>query len=363
MRHPSLADREFFSPLQGLRGIAILYVVASHLANGGLFLLPIPHDAIGKIGVWIFFVLSAFLLTTHLCSDFETTSSRFSLLLQYAVHRVFRIYPLFIVALIIHLILGDISPVELIKHLSLMQGWAELWAIPVEFQYYLMMPVIAMSALYLPKRTTILLLIFTMTLSLLYGIAQPASVFSNNLNIIPKLTPFLLGSILALLLFKKNFGSPESQVGFVFLIPTVSLLIFIISTVSYRCISKDCLSNLFAPWLTIVIGMSVIGMIYSALQLPTICKLLGTKLLVFLGQISFSIYLLHTTVIHFVHKIPSLSAVTEAWLSLGLSIVCSSVTYWTIERTGINAGKKISQSLRNRFETAPMVESKNDDHC
>ena len=42
------AKKEFFAPLQGLRGIAVLYVLLSHLGNAGLFLLPVPHDAIGK---------------------------------------------------------------------------------------------------------------------------------------------------------------------------------------------------------------------------------------------------------------------------------------------------------------------------
>ena len=126
MKQPSSStDKGFFAPLNGLRGIAVLYVVISHLGNGGLFLLPIPHDAIGKVGVWIFFALSAFLLTTHLCRDLDATSSRVSSLLQYIVHRVFRIYPLYIFVLIGHMIIGDISKVDLLKRLLLIQGWGE----------------------------------------------------------------------------------------------------------------------------------------------------------------------------------------------------------------------------------------------
>lgn len=344
MKQPSsLTDRGFFAPLHGLRGIAVLYVVISHLGNGGLFLLPIPHDAIGKVGVWIFFALSAFLLTTHLCRDLETTSSRVSSLLQYIVHRVFRIYPLYIFVLIGHMILGDISKMEFLKHLLLIQGWGELWAIPVEFQYYFIIPVIAISFLYLPRRCVSLLLMVVLTAALFYGLKQPASVFSNELNAFPKLAPFLLGSMLALQLYKK--ASSESR-ELSLLIPLACLVGLLVTTVLYRCLAKGCLSNLFAPWLSIAIGASVVGLIYAALQPNVIGSLLGAKPLVFLGEISFSVYLLHIFVIRLVQKANDLPAGIEAWLSLGLCVLCASVSYWAIERPGIRAGKIISQKLR-----------------
>lgn len=330
-------------PLHGLRGIAVLYVVISHLGNGGLFLLPIPHNAIGKVGVWIFFSLSAFLLTTHLCRDFETTSSRVFSLLQYLVHRAFRIYPLYILVLIGHMILGDISKTEFLKHLLLVQGWGELWAIPVEFQYYFVIPFIAISSLYLPRRRVSLLLMVILAAVLFYGLKQPASVFSNELNAFPKLAPFLLGSMLALLLYKK--APPESRC-LSLLIPLVSLVGLLVTTVLYRCLANGYLSNLFAPWLSIAIGGSVVGLIYTALQPNVIGSLLGARPLVFLGEISFSVYLLHMFVIHLVQKVSDLPAGIEAWFSLGLSVLCASVSYWAIERPGIRMGKIIGQRLR-----------------
>lgn len=50
--------------LDGLRGLAALMVVASHGSAGGQHLLPgLSLEGIGKHGVFLFFVLSAFLLT------------------------------------------------------------------------------------------------------------------------------------------------------------------------------------------------------------------------------------------------------------------------------------------------------------
>lgn len=347
MKQPSsLIDKGFFAPLHGLRGIAVLYVVISHLGNSGLFLLPIPHNAIGKVGVWVFFVLSAFLLTTHLCRDFETTTSRISSLLQYLVHRAFRIYPLYILVLIVHMVLGDISKMELLKHLLLVQGWGELWAIPVEFQYYFVIPFIAFSSLYLTRRGVILVLLGFLTAALFYCLKQPASVFSNELNIFPKLAPFLFGSMLALLLYKK--ATLESR-HLSSLISLVSILGLLVTTVLYRDLANGYLSNMLAPWLSIAIGASVVGLIFAALQPGLIGSLLGARPLVFLGEISFSIYLLHMFIIRAVQKANYLPDYIDAWFSLGLCVLCASVSYWAIERPGIRMGKIIGQKLRGQF--------------
>ena len=50
--------------LDGLRGVAVLFVVASHLSTEGLDVLPYLNlEGAGKYGVYLFFSLSAFLLT------------------------------------------------------------------------------------------------------------------------------------------------------------------------------------------------------------------------------------------------------------------------------------------------------------
>src|SRR5690606_3191773 len=48
--------------LDGLRGLAVLIVMASHWSNAGVDLLPWSMAGTGKSGVYLFYVLSAFLL-------------------------------------------------------------------------------------------------------------------------------------------------------------------------------------------------------------------------------------------------------------------------------------------------------------
>ena len=50
--------------LDGLRGFAVLLVLLSHMSLVGINLVPgLDFAGIGKAGVYLFFVLSAFLLT------------------------------------------------------------------------------------------------------------------------------------------------------------------------------------------------------------------------------------------------------------------------------------------------------------
>ncbi len=347
MNPASLTHKEFSAPLHGLRGIAVLYVVVSHLGYAGLFLLPIAHYGIGKIGVWIFFSLSAFLLTTHLYRNLHYTPSKISAILEYSIHRVFRIYPLYVLVLFTHAILGEITNVEFFKHLLLIQGKGELWAIPVEFQYYLIIPVIVISAFYIPKKNVSLFLVATIFAPLYYGIMHPESVFSNELIIFSKLTPFILGSALALLLYKNMSPSMNDTLSANFLIPIVCLVGLIAVTVIYRSVDIGTLPNSYAPWLSIAIGGMVVAFINLALQPNNIAKFLRARPLVFFGEISFSIYLLHIFVIRFVTTYFSgLPDIIKAWLSLGLCILLSFVSYRVIESPGIRVGKIIGLKFR-----------------
>lgn len=58
-----------YKSLNGLRGVAVLFVLFSHAANKGLIFFEgfsIAGSGSGKVGVYLFFVLSAFLLTDQI---------------------------------------------------------------------------------------------------------------------------------------------------------------------------------------------------------------------------------------------------------------------------------------------------------
>jgi peptidoglycan/LPS O-acetylase OafA/YrhL len=140
-----------FEGADGLRGIACLIVLTLHALyffyDGlGGFLYGLP-----KIGVWLFFVLSAFLLTCKFVSDGFSMAS----LLSYSIGRVLRILPLYFVFVIAYWWLGTAgidSSEDLIKAMLLGGTYAHLWTVPVEFKYYLVLPLVAYVLIFSKKK-------------------------------------------------------------------------------------------------------------------------------------------------------------------------------------------------------------------
>ncbi|KFL35750.1 acyltransferase family protein [Arenimonas donghaensis] len=146
--------RDHLDALDGLRGLAVLVVLASHLSNRGLHLLPgLDLSGIGKSGVYLFFVLSAFLLTRILMDRPAGDYRQARLWLDYALRRVLRIWPVYLVLLLVSWGLTragvqawhyQIDDASLVNHLLLREGQSVLWSIPVEFSYYLWLPLLAL---------------------------------------------------------------------------------------------------------------------------------------------------------------------------------------------------------------------------
>src|SRR5664279_4066021 len=93
---PVLEHRTRLPALDGLRGLAVLMVLLDHASDAKLRIFPAADmNRAGKYGVYLFFVLSAFLLTHLLLLRPPAELSRARIWLNYAVRRFFRIFPLY----------------------------------------------------------------------------------------------------------------------------------------------------------------------------------------------------------------------------------------------------------------------------
>jgi peptidoglycan/LPS O-acetylase OafA/YrhL len=128
--------------LDGLRGFATLIVFVSHAANMKLAPAVLGHG-FGQIGVLLFFVLSGFLMGhLYLRRPCDGANVRVFLLSRFA--RVMPLYWLVLLgsAAITTLWLPDFkfridTPRVFALHFFAIKGYWELWAIPVEIQFYL----------------------------------------------------------------------------------------------------------------------------------------------------------------------------------------------------------------------------------
>lgn len=157
---PPRTRGEHVQALDGLRGLAVLIVIASHLSIAGW--LPQPGlVGTGKSGVYLFFVLSAYLLSHAMLGRSRADLARAGYWVNYALRRVLRIWPLYLVILLASWVLTrqgvtawhyQLDSAALWRHLTLREGQSVLWSIPVEFTFYLWLPGICLALAWLRDR-------------------------------------------------------------------------------------------------------------------------------------------------------------------------------------------------------------------
>lgn len=149
---PRSSSRNWFPSLDGLRAIAVILVFLEHV-SGNVFSTASGEDKIldnflnfsdsgmGRSGVHLFFVLSSFLLTKQLLKP-RTSLKDKGFWLNYGFRRCIRIYPLYLVILLVYLIFPGFkySIGDFISHVLLQKANNHFWTIPVEMKYYLLLP-------------------------------------------------------------------------------------------------------------------------------------------------------------------------------------------------------------------------------
>lgn len=167
--------------LDGLRGVAVLLVIASHAFP----MLPeLPWTVkrfsnLGFYGVQLFFVVSAITLA----NSWRRSETRGRPSLQaFALRRIFRIAPAYFLAAASYLWLSlppSIAPAQLLALLTFTNGWTPSlmpttpdtwagvpggWSVEAEFGFYAMFPVIVTALRGIPRAIAGLLLSLVMAL-------------------------------------------------------------------------------------------------------------------------------------------------------------------------------------------------------
>jgi peptidoglycan/LPS O-acetylase OafA/YrhL len=364
--------------LDGLRGLAVLLVFLSHTSNKKEFLLPyLDFSGVGKSGVFLFFVLSSFLLTLPFIQK-GTDAARQEFLLNYFVRRFFRIYPLYILYLLMALattltlskVLGQSEAVgipfslsfdDFVRQLMLMKGLGVTWSILVEFRYYFVLPILALTFSVILKNKLLPSAILTLILIVVCQFIWPQAESRNN---DPRLGPYLpiffMGSLLAVFHYNWQHTSLSNNkkavmfvqiMGFICILIILGMIPSITSHIIGREISSDYYHTSFIQF----------GVLWSMVVLACIVgdglikKCFENSILRYLGFISFSIYLLHVVVYallyKLIHNIPLFG-----WITLGITIAVSHVSWLLIEKPSSKVKfKKKSSNLNTVPEVPDLV--------
>ena len=336
--------------LDGLRGLAALIVVFSHTSNRGMFFLPgLNLRNTGQVGVFLFFILSAYLLTRPMLARPSKSFSRPNLL-SYGWRRVLRIFPLYIVFLGVAF-LATAYPIVidgkqtylpfrldwtgLMEHLLLQRGQSVAWSIPVEFKYYFVLPIIAFLIVKLADtkffRSALLLSVIFLFACAIRTLTGEGFV---RIHTIYYIEAFLFGTLAAV--FKNGydlgeFRSASKLIPFLALIGGAGLVVTMPSVLSL-IIGQEIQPDFYKA------RVFMSGLFWLPILLLLICeggtlfeRMMASPAMRFLGKISFSLYLVHISVLNLVPAF-QLNSLLSAWLVLFVSIAVSYLTYALIER-------------------------------
>ncbi len=362
-------QRRSIDELTGLRGLAALWVALYHLRT----LLPAYPDAVeailghGYLAVDIFFALSGFILYTTYFEKFRTLSPRGYV--QFVIKRLARIYPAHAATMLLFLMLpvaillfseakdlGDrYDPGDYVLALLLVQNWGftdnlnwnfPSWSISTEFFAYLLFPFLALA--------------FQRVLRSIVGglIVSAAAYIAVFLVFDLNGEPSLSGSI-------PTLGLPRCVLEFIAGMAAASLFARIGSNrrhaVGWAALAAS--AGLFASLGFGVQDYAVAPLAGSLLVAGLACELpafrgLRHKAAVYLGEISYSIYILHIFIRELFQFVLTDATGEMSWLVAALYVVVliagAAVMYELVEKPVRGAVVRWSAERfsRKRVDTA-----------
>lgn len=295
----------------------------------------------GKYGVYLFFVLSAYLLDRQITMAFVRKKSSKRYWMNYFLRRFLRIYPLFIISLLVHGLLTMYGyktvidhAMDIPKHIFLMAGEYIFWSIPVEFKYYFISPLILWGFqrwfkwdLLKVLASLAGLILFSIVIEILFELPDIVT-----LRFFPI---FLMGTLLAV--FEVIQGNSFLQKTPKLFLDLSGLLAFIIIIISVPYYTQSIFgwtidfdnASYFLPW-GILWSIILVSAKYGQGIMKRFFEL---RFLRFIGTISFSLYLFHIPVLKLLVRsdlgIPEYLMVYVFFLG---AIVVSMISYLLVER-------------------------------
>ena len=327
--------------IDGLRAISILPVIFFHFGY--------PAFSGGYIGVDIFFVISGYLITTFIIK--ENDRKNFSLIKFYE-RRARRILPLLLIVLLITTSISYFlftptyldfyykSVLAALFFYSNFFFWNEsgyfetgsdinpifhTWSLSIEEQYYLIFPLVFLFFIKIFGKKIIILLSATILIGAC--LSHYLSMFhpSANFYLLPfRIFQISIGVLTAILLNYYKFSKFNIFTKNIFSLFGLFLII-----VSIFLFNEDTLSpSLFS--LIPLIGCSLV--ILFSNKTTYVYKILSNKILVFVGLLSYGLYLWHVPILTFYKINYSISSSFDYIVILLLTFLTTLITWKYIEK-------------------------------
>lgn len=343
-----LKEGRMLKELDGIRAIAILQVAFFHIGLyfEGFFTAILSA---GFLGVQVFFILSAFLLSRQfLLADRSAYEKRF--IGNYLKNRLRRIFPLFFFSSIILLVFRfnsvNYNEANLLKYflfLSDIHVNPVIWSLFVEIRFYLILPIVMFIIYHLNNKGDNVGFFF-LALLLLAGYAYHIYHYSFihhrafSFYFFSNTDCFILG-VIGAILYEKNKGKRLNrkllkgvQLG------SLTFILFLMQCRYYNyfgdTFTKLCLVHIYnILWATFILTILFLGD-------GILNKLLSARFMAWISTISYSIYLWHLPIKEFMADLTAhyFEPTTFNYytlrfaLSIGTTFVISALSYKFIEK-------------------------------
>jgi len=331
--------------IDGLRAVAVLAVLVFHLDPGYL--------NAGYLGVDIFFVISGYLITRIVYTEVIANKYTYT---NFYVRRSKRILPPLYFMVVLTLIAGYIIllPLDFYKtgiailgailfasnmQFALRTGdyfssdsseWPMLhtWSLSVEEQYYFILPLALIFFLRLLKLNLIAVLCVVVVASFTLAEFMSGKESLAGLSyyfLLTRMGELLIGSILAILHAKGSLEKSNSNI-----LSTVAAIVLLATLIFFN-------KQLVFPGFSALLACIPIALIIHS-EDTWVNRLLENKVVVWIGLLSYSLYLFHWPVLAFARYILNttegylhLPLATQA-ICLALIFLLSTVSYYAVER-------------------------------
>ncbi|MFK7907397.1 MAG: acyltransferase family protein [Chitinophagales bacterium] len=354
-----------FLPLDGVRGLAVLMVFFSHTSGRGQYLHEyLNFTGIGHIGVYLFFVLSGFLLSMGLFSEGVNTKS----LKKFYIKRTLRIIPLYYFVCLSVFIYQEYTGnfnerylhIEggtegLLNHFLFIQADGLFWSILIEMHFYLAVPLIIFTLIKFRIKAVCFWLLIAVTNGFLY-LSYKMHKFDVTNGFIKKylslhsqgttfIDIFIFGILAAYLLrFHKEYLYKNRMIIHRLALTAFSVLmvmVFILVTKHFLIFER--------PFFHFRFFSIIYGIVFSLLVLSVYLdnpwnKYFSFAWLRFIGVIGFSFYLLHFAVLQFVNTLPLYSGI-KFFISFVLVCAISKISFELIENPSVSLAKWINKKV------------------
>jgi peptidoglycan/LPS O-acetylase OafA/YrhL len=340
--------------IDGLRAFAVFVVVFFHAGFDSM--------SGGFIGVDVFFVISGFLITKITAN--QIANNNFNLLAFYA-KRIRRLYPALIFTVLLSLVLGyfifmpdemkelGLSAVSVVLYGSNVFFWlksdyfdgpSELkpllhtWSLSVEEQFYFIFPIVLVLIIRYFSKFKVLLLTILAVISFVASIYATYNISSAGFFLSPfRFWEFLLGGIVASYgIFDRCSFVAKNVFSFIGLAGLVFLSFYIDE------------SDPFPGWLALFVCLSAVVFIGAYDSKAFAARIMSNPVLVFLGRISYSTYLIHwPLMVFYSYWIIREPSTTESLLMVLSSFALGYLMHRFIE----NAARDVNLNKRNTYLT------------